>query len=470
MFPVAAATAGWLLLFFVLLVTPLREEGGTPAPAPGAAPPAVVSLLARRLEQDGFGVTLADLAARGWFRLSGASGPAAPVMCVVPAETPGDPLAPYERRVLAHVALRAGVRGEVPAPALSDGFEGGESAFMKAFREEVTADAVGRGLTRPRLSGRRVGWLILALLVPAGALAATLAAARQPYPLAAAGGSWFVLSLVIVGVGASRRPNAAGQAVLDRWHAAADAAAAAVPANAGRRAWRGRVEGTHVEGTPVLGTRAEGTPRLGDARGGDARLGAYAAALGRAPGVAAVFAPPGKNVVWSSYRGSWQRLPVETHTWPWPRAIAFLLAIMFGPCSFLGAVIGLFMSGLAVLAELLLKLAGIAVLAAFLIPVARRLFPRFAEFDGQVVRQTFVAGDDESPDKYFIVIDDGVRATAWNLAVSAAVYPLLAPGTFVHARVNLYNREVTIDPVEPPAMARPLADPGMAFDPRGGDG
>ena len=81
--------------------------------------------------------------------------------------------------------------------------------------------------------------------------------------------------------------------------------------------------------------------------------------------------------------------------------------------------------------------------------------PGFAEFDGQVVRQTFVAGDDESPGKYFIVIDDGVRATAWNLAVSAAVYPLLAPGTFVHARVNLYKRaQVTVDPVEP-AQVRP---------------
>ena len=79
MFPVAAATAaGWLLLFFVLLVIPPREEGATPEPAPGTEPPAVVSLLAGRL-QDGFVVTLADLAARGWFRLSGAPGPTGPL-------------------------------------------------------------------------------------------------------------------------------------------------------------------------------------------------------------------------------------------------------------------------------------------------------------------------------------------------------------------------------------------------------
>ena len=40
----------------------------------------------------------------------------------------------------------------------------------------------------------------------------------------------------------------------------------------------------------------------------------------------------------------------------------------------------------------------------------------------------------------------------------------------MHARVNLHDRQVSIHPVEPPAMARPLAGPGVAFDPRGGDG
>ncbi|HJY71673.1 MAG TPA: hypothetical protein VJ347_07820, partial [Streptosporangiaceae bacterium] len=185
MLAVAAATAaGWLLLFLVLLIVPpaaqpRRDERA----APGIEPPAVVSLLAGRLERDGFGVTLADLAARGWFRLSGTPGPSGPVMCpvmcTVPAETPAEAIAPYERRVMAHVALRAGVRGEVPAPALSDSFEGGEAAFMKAFREEVTADTEQRGLTRPRLSGRRIGLLCLMLFVPAGALGLALDAAHQ---------------------------------------------------------------------------------------------------------------------------------------------------------------------------------------------------------------------------------------------------------------------------------------------------
>jgi hypothetical protein len=75
-FAVAAATAaGWLLLFLILLALPpaaqLRRDERA---AQGIEPPAVVSLLAGRLERDGFGVTLADLAARGWFRLSGRRG------------------------------------------------------------------------------------------------------------------------------------------------------------------------------------------------------------------------------------------------------------------------------------------------------------------------------------------------------------------------------------------------------------
>jgi hypothetical protein len=95
MFPVAVmAGAGWLFLFVVLLIVPARR-GRTRTPAPGDVPPAVVSLLARRLERSGFGATLVDLAARGWFEVrapagsAGSAGPGGPALCVVPAETPG---------------------------------------------------------------------------------------------------------------------------------------------------------------------------------------------------------------------------------------------------------------------------------------------------------------------------------------------------------------------------------------------
>jgi hypothetical protein len=40
----------------------------------------------------------------------------------------------------------------------------------------------------------------------------------------------------------------------------------------------------------------------------------------------------------------------------------------------------------------------------------------------------------------------------------------------MHTRVNLHNREVAIHPVGLRPWARPLADPGVPFDPRSGGG
>ena len=443
MFPVAVvAGAGWLFLFVVLLTVPPspwphegggQGEGRTPRP-PDAddAPPAVVSLLTGRLDKLGFGATLIDLAARGWFEVrppagpaglrgsgdpGGLAGPPGPALCLVRAEAPGGVLTPFERRVVAHVALRAGARGEVPAPALSDGFGGGETAFMSAFRGEVDAEARRRGLTKSRLSGGRIALLLLLLLIPAGAL--------LPLPhrhgLAWAGGLYFVGFWVTVGVGTSRRRSASGQAVLDRWRSAVAAA-----------------QGTGGPGGRTL---------------------AYAAALGAAPAALAVFAQGSTDVAWSSYRGGWQLLEIEKNTWPWPRACVISLAIAFGPVGYIAVVIWLGTNGMVPLAQLMIGLAVVAGLGGVLVWLARRAaFPRFAEFDGQVIRQWMVSGDSDSEDEYHVAVDDGTREKAWDLSIGSEPYRRLPPGTFVHARVNLRSRaDVTVEPVEPPAVARPLA-------------
>jgi hypothetical protein len=257
------------------------------------------------------------------------------------------------------------------------------------------------------------------------------------------------MALVTGGIGASRRRTAAGQAVLERWHAAADAARGGGPGSYGS-------DGSYGGPGSYGGDGGPGSYGGDGGDGGDARVGAYAAALGRAPGAVTAFAAPGKDVVWSSYRGSWQQLPVETHGSSWPWALAWILAIIFGPFVLAGGLIGLFTAGLGWLAERLMGLAVAAVLVSIVIWAARRMVPRFAEFDGQVIRQTFIEHD-EDPDEYRVVLDDGVRPTAWDLRVAAESWRLLPPGTFVRARVNLHNREVTIHPVEPPAVARPLA-------------
>jgi hypothetical protein len=388
----------------------------------------VISLLGGRLDKTGFGATLADLAARGWFEVRapggqagpGGWGPAGPAMCVVPARAPGGELTPFERRVVAHVALRAGARGEVPALALSDGFGGGESEFMSAFRGEVDAEARRRGLTRPWLSGRRIALLCLTLLIPAVAVLVAGAVTHERAALFYAAGLYVVGCGVAIGVGTSRRNSAAGRAALDRWRSAV----AAAPSGGGR-------------------------------------LPAYAAALGGAPAALAVFGQGGGgggNVAWSSYRGGWQQIEIESNTWSWPKGCAIAVAIGFGPIAFFAAVLWLAFNGMGAIAWELVGLTAAGAVAGTLVWLARRkVFPPFAEFDGQVIRQWMVKGDSDSEDEYHVAIDDGVRGKAWDLSIGSEPYRRLPPGTFVHTRVNLRNRsEVTVAPVEPPAVAWPL--------------
>jgi hypothetical protein len=454
MFPVvAAATMAWLLLFIVLLAAPPGRRGidrrGPDRAYSGDESPAVVSLLGGQLSRYGFGATLVDLAGRGWFRMSpagmtagsgeqagaweltrrsGAWGPPGPVMCVVCTEPPAERLTAYERRVVAHVGLRAGARGEVPGPALSEGFEGGETEFMKAFGEEVDADARERGLTRSRLSPGRIALLCALLLVPAANLLFAIDPAHRKGAVVYLGLSCFVAFGLTVKIGTSRRCTAAGRAARQKWHAAA----ARTPGASTSVAW---------------------------APGGGGRLAAYAVALGVAPAAAAAFAPAGKDVLWSSYRGSWQQIAVEKNTWPWPRAIVTILAIIFAPVLYFAGVIWLFADGMAGLAERVIGLTVVAAIGLAAWAASRTAFPRFAELDGQVIRQSFVKGSDDSPDEYHVVIDDGVRATAWDFTVGSVPYRRLTPGTFVHVRVNLRSqRQVSVEPVEPPAVARPLAD------------
>jgi hypothetical protein len=258
---VAMVSVGWLLLLTVLLVAPpaprdpgTRGDLGTRGS--GDEAPAVVSLLAGRLGAAGFGATLVDLASRGWFELGAPAGtapgeaapgeaapgeaapgeaapgraaPSGTVMCVVGSARPAGGLAPFERRVVAHVALRAGARGEVPAAALADGFEGGEAGFMKAFGDEVAADANQRGLVRPRLSAGRIGLLCALLLIPAGALLNAIGASRQHAALLYLGLAYLSGCGLTIRIGTSRRRSAAGREALRRCRAGGAAPPGARP-------------------------------------------------------------------------------------------------------------------------------------------------------------------------------------------------------------------------------------------------
>jgi hypothetical protein len=60
----------------------------------------------------------------------------------------------------------------------------------------------------------------------------------------------------------------------------------------------------------------------------------------------AVFAQGSTDVAWSSYRGSWQLIEIETNTWSWPQGCGIWLAIVFGPILYFGAAIWLSTHGL----------------------------------------------------------------------------------------------------------------------------
>jgi hypothetical protein len=261
------------------------------------------------------------------------------------------------------------------------------------LREEVDAEARRLGLTRSRLSGRRIGLLLLLLFVPASALIPVAAHGRG---LAYAGGLYFVGLWVAVGVGVSRRRSASGQAVLDHWRSAVTASGGpASPAASG---------------------------------GGGGRTVAYAAALGAAPAALAVFAQGSTNVAWSSYRGSWQLLEIETNTWSWPWGCAVSLAIGVGPVLYFAAAIWLGTHGMVLLAEEMVGLVVAAGIAGGLVALARRAaLPRVAEFDGQVIRQWMVKGDSDSEDEYHVAIDDGTREKAWDLSIGTERYRRLPP-------------------------------------------
>ena len=154
MLPVAVmAGAGWLFLFAVLLVVPPsswpregggRGEGRSRQPHEGGGqgesgnrrppdgsdvPPAVVSLLAGRLGTLGFGATLVDLAARGWFEVRGPAGPAGPgrrgdqrvpggpdgpALCVVPALTALISIHGAPSAKAGHIVVEASLAGLLP--------------------------------------------------------------------------------------------------------------------------------------------------------------------------------------------------------------------------------------------------------------------------------------------------------------------------------------------------------------------
>jgi hypothetical protein len=405
-----------------------RPAPGRPSLTPRDEPPAVVSLLARRLKQDGYPATLLDLAARGWIGLDEAEP--SRVMCRPGTGRADDPgLTAYERLALAHLELRAAGTGAVPGTALDTGFEAGEDEFRKLFRDEVRADARGRGLLRSW-----IGRDTLALLEVAGAgclvLADTAVVQHQATGIIVLV-TFGYLEVLLAPWALYRctRLNQAGRAALAEW---LGFRVALIGSRSGRTA-----------GTAML------------AVAGDRRI-AYAAALGAAPDAVAAFSSSAdRDHAWSSFGGSWHRVLIGSplaNTVPGPFALAGITA--YG-C----------MYGVIVVAALAtsgpLWAAGIALLpgsswwapAIWLYGSAVRASrrPRLAEFDGQVLKR-WTQSCGESGTDHCIAIDDGVSQRAWALIVGSQTYADTKAGMLVHVRVDpRRNQLISIAPAGAPA-------------------
>lgn len=433
---IAGSLVGWLILVRMATGGPrLGRAVSRPGavPLPPAEPPAVVGLVAGRPDADLFTVTLLDLAARGWFRLSRSlPDPRAPVpaMCVLPAETPVEELTPYELRAVAHLSRRAGPLPEIPAAALADGFEGGAGSFRQAFRGDVVAAARRLGLTRPTLSTARKAMLCLFALVPAGvALGAAYSYQHNGQLLVFCAFYYAILCTSVARV-SSERLTPKGRQTLADWQA--------------HSTIRGSATGTRDE--------------------------ARAAALGANPEALAQFTAPGDDTAWSGYGAGWRLVTIgdpDTRTWPGLSAGALAaFCLLTTPGIPLLAFLGYEVAGGSRGIELGI-LTGVALDALVIMRGVSRWahLPRFAEFDGMVLRQWEVESSDEGT-SYYVAVDDGFTPQAWAFEVRPADYRRLAPGTLARVRINArLNKLIDIEAIRPPAMSPGIADSAQPADP-----
>jgi hypothetical protein len=388
---------------------------------PPTITPAVMALIAGLHAADQFKVTLLDLGRRGWFRLTAAGSRA---VCVLPVEAPVEELTPYEHSAVHHLAKRAGTHAQLPADAVADGYEGGESHFLSSFRKNVIAEARTCGLTRPTLSAKRKLLLCLLALIPA---AAPLLVGIVHHVRGIEGAIsicifyYLALCVFVVGVTSERLTS---------------------------------------YGAATLKTLREYPP--------PGRVSA--AALGHDLALLAPFTSPGKNRAWSGYGENWRMVRVgdaAPRVWPGmtSRAARTLWVISLPGTCVITLVVTL--AGHSFGTGLLIAL-GLDAAVFFAVTARWMHLPRRAEFEGQILRQWDITVDEDGdPTSCRVAIDDGTSEQAWALTVSSTNLATLAPGATVRAIVNpRLNKVISIEAVRNPQGAPQLLNP--APDPRAG--
>jgi hypothetical protein len=194
------------------------------------------------------------------------------------------------------------------------------------------------------------------------------------------------------------------------------------------------------------------------------------AALGRDTAILAPFTTPGAHRAWSGHGEDWRLVTVGNpapRVWPGlTRRAAGALYVITLPGAVVLTIITT-LAGLGFKTGLLAALAlDVVVFIAATAPWLR--LPVRAEFEGQVLRQWDISGDDdEKPWSFCVAIDDGTNPQAWALTVTGHDPATLTPGTVVHVTVNpRLNKVRAINPVRPAVSAHHLLNPTP--DPRTG--
>jgi hypothetical protein len=388
---------------------------GSPFDVAAGDRPALVHLVLTRClpQAAGYEATILDLAGRGYLSVTG-QGPAIGAvehagLWLAPA-TPaaGSPaLLSFEQQVLDDVRARVSDARGAPFDALAEACRVDATGTWEPFEDKLRAASRELGVCGPRLPVTASS-VVLAF----GTAAAIVTSACLAEPSHRGGAA--VAAVIACWVGLAwlgrDRPTRAGSALADRWreYSGLPPGWDSSPA-AGLRQSAYAVAAGRESGRSVLGRRRAGTPS------GTAK--------------------PAQT--WSSFTGSWRRVPIGPRPGRALRRGGGLLtgAGVLGFISIPFVITGIigWLTAIPVLAALALGAAGAT-------DVLRTLaIPKQLIFDGQVIarwhEEESSGGENEQPVSLpMLAIDDGQQS--WTCLASAADFDRTALGDMVQVTVN----------------------------------
>lgn len=389
--------------FLYTLRAPPRPPVGAMTLDFGPESPALANFLVNgfQVTAEASTATLLDLAARRMVEIE-QRGPG--VFFVRLGSPTAEHLERYESHVLRHLERRAH-DGVVPVDALTTGGFAESKGWLRAFREEVVADAQGRGLARDAVGSRAFAVLAALSAIPG-------ACAWAAWGLGPAIGVVTAAAVCLAWIRRKhpQRATPAGLEAATRW--------------LGVRA--------ELASNAELSRHSPLTVALWD------RLLAYGAALGVAS-AAARSLPLGiesDNRAWSSHGGRWREVRIRyPRAWPPAWGLEPSTAFVGGLATVIASAVSLKALGRSLAeAGFVSSLVVVALGAALLVGVAALVrgaadWKTTVEVTGRVIRRR--AFDQRRGKSYFLALDDGKASDIRALRVSREQYEGVGQGELV---------------------------------------